>query len=644
MCGIAGIVSLDGHPVFEAELHRMCDAMVHRGPDGEGIFTAPEVGLAMRRLSIIDLQTGDQPIANEDRTVWVVLNGEIYNYRALRAELESRGHVFSTTSDTEVIVHLYEEVGMAAVDRLRGMFTFAIWDARLRRTFIVRDRLGIKPLYYTETGGRLLFASELKSLLALPAVARRLNPNALAHVLAFLTSPSQDSVVEGVHKLEPGHWILAERDTPIRIGQYWDVRFEPDTSHDEAYFAERVSAVLDESVRLHMVSDVPVGAFLSGGLDSSAVVAAMTKHANGPIKTFSVGFDEPDFDERPHARRVAELFGTEHHELVVAPADVGVIETIVRHLDEPFGDASAIPMYMVSKLAAEHVKVVLSGDGGDELFAGYDKYRVEERQRRLGTLPAAARAALRWAGRLMPEGMTGRNFVRHHALTGWERHVDSATFFDRPEQARLLHPDVRRTLSRADPWTDLADHLTAAPGHWLAALQYLDVKSYLPLDILTKVDRMSMAHSIEARVPLLDHELVELAATIPPGMQLNRGRTKHLFKTSLRGTLPDDLIDRPKRGFAVPLDQWFRGSLSGMAHDLLLSQRSRERGIFDAAYVTALLARQQRGRPLDLQVWTLMTIEQWCRSVLDPDPPSATAPPRPASTGRYRTLTPAVAL
>jgi asparagine synthase (glutamine-hydrolysing) len=413
--------------------------------------------------------------------------------------------------------------------------------------------------------------------------------------------------------------MMASHGRPLRTQQYWNVTFEPEYGRDETYFSERLAELIDESVRLHLVSDVPLGAFLSGGLDSSAVVAAMARHTPGPVKTFSIGFAEKEFYERPHARRVAERFTTEHHELVVEPADVGVIEDIVWHLDEPFGDSSAIPMYMVSKLASEYVTVVLSGDGGDELFAGYDKYRVEQRERRFGQVPAPIRRTLGMAGQLMPEGMTGRNFVRHFALEGWERYIDAATFFDREEQSRLLTADFRAQLSRRDLWREEARRLASAPGDWLSALQYLDLKSYLPLDILTKVDRMSMAHSIEARVPLLDHEVVEFAASIPPAMQLRNGRSKHVFKQALRGTLPDDLIDRPKHGFAVPLDKWFRGSLAGFARDLLLSDRARTRGIFEPAYVEALMAQQRRGRPLDFQVWTLMTVEQWCRLVIDGD-------------------------
>jgi len=627
MCGIAGVISLGGRPVHEGELHAMCDVMAHRGPDGEGFYMAPGVGLGMRRLSIIDLETGNQPIGNEDGTVWVVMNGEIYNFQSLRQELLALGHSFSSATDTEVIVHLYEELGARCVERLRGMFAFAVWDVRRRRVLVARDRVGIKPLYYAEVDGRLLFASELKAILQLPEVERRLDPDALASVFAFLTSPARHSVVAGVRKLEPGHLLVAGADGQVRVRPYWDVKFEPEHGRDETYFVERLRELLHESVKLHLVSDVPLGAFLSGGLDSSSVVATMARVASGPVKTFAIGFQDPDFDERPHARRVAERFGTDHRELVVEPAALDVIEDIVWHLDEPFGDPSAIPTYMVSKLAREDVTVVLSGDGGDELFAGYDKYRVEQRERRYGALPPLVRGALSLAGRLMPDGMRGRNFVRHFSLRGWDRYIDALTLFRPDEERRLFRPEVTATLSRRDPWREEADRLARAGGDWLTALQYHDLKAYLPLDILTKVDRMSMAHSLEARVPLLDHKVVEFAATIPPELRLrDGGQTKHIFKRAMRGTLPDTIIDRPKHGFAVPLDRWFRGPLAEFSRDLLLSQRSRERGILEPAYVEALLERHRRGRPLDFQLWTLIAFEQWCRTFLDTRRPRRACP------------------
>ena len=619
MCGIAGIVGLRNQTVFESEIRAMCEAMWHRGPNGEGLYIAPGVGLGMRRLSIIDLETGQQPIGNEDGSVWVVLNGEIYNFRALRRELRKRGHVFSTRTDTEVIVHLYEDFGAGCIDHLRGMFAFAVWDIRHRQLLLARDRLGIKPLYYARIGDRLLFASELKAILALGEVERRLNWNAVARVFAFLASPSRESVIDGVHKLEPGHVLTAGPGRAIQTERYWQVRFEPDETHGERYFVERLRELLREAVDLHTISDVPLGAFLSGGLDSSAIVAVMARLAKRPVRTFSIGFADRDYDERPHARRVAGHFGTDHRELLVEPADLHVIEDVVWHLDEPFGDSSAVPTYMVSKLAAEHVTVAMSGDGGDELFAGYDRYCVEERERQFRPLPSFVRKALGLSARMIPDGMRGRNFVRHLSLGDRERFVDAATLYRRDDQARLFSADVRALLAGSDPWNEECALLTASEtgGDWLSALQRLDLSSYLPLDILTKVDRMSMAHSLEVRPALLDHKLVEFAATIPSRLRLRQGRTKHILKEAMRGVLPRETIDRPKHGFSAPFDRWFKGSLSDFAHDLLLSQRCRERGIFQPRYVEARLNRRRHRRECDFFLWTLIVFEQWCRLVID---------------------------
>src|SRR5256712_8238488 len=442
MCGIAGIMSFNGRPVSPEEMGAMCTAMFHRGPDDEGFYIGPGVGLGMRRLSIIDLQTGRQPVHNEDGTVWVVFNGEIYNFRDLRRKLEQRGHVFSTATDTEVIVHLYEDFGPHCVEHLRGMFAFALWDGRRRQLLLARDRLGIKPLYYAEIAGRLLFASELKAILQLPEVARSLNWRAVSHLFTGLTTPPTESIIEGVRKLEPGHLLIASPGKAPQTERYWEVRFEPDYSRSEEDYAEELRERLEESVRLHLVSDVPLGAFLSGGIDSSSVVATMARLSSRPVKTFSIGFTEEDYNELSSARLVARAFGTEHHELVLEPDVLAVLEDLAWHLDEPFGDPSAIPTYMVSKLAAEHVTVVLSGDGGDELFGGYDRYRVEEQERRRERLPAVLRRTLGALARHAPEGMKGRNFLRHLALDGLDRYLDAATFFRRGEQRELLSPDV----------------------------------------------------------------------------------------------------------------------------------------------------------------------------------------------------------
>jgi asparagine synthase (glutamine-hydrolysing) len=616
MCGIAGILALDGAPPRAAELAAMAAALRHRGPDSDGYAIRGPLGLAMRRLSIIDVDGGTQPIANEDGTVWTVFNGEIYNHRELRAGLERRGHRFRTATDTEVIVHLYEEHGTGCVERMRGMFTFAVWDDRARRLVVARDRLGIKPLYFAVTHGRLLFASELKAILELADVPHEVDADALNHLLTALSTPADRSIVRDVRKLEPGHMIVASPSTGLLVRRYWELRFAPDRSRSEADFADELAARLDESVRLHLVSDVPVGAFLSGGVDSSAVVATMARLGASPIKTFSIGFEEATHDESRYARLVAESLGTEHHELVVRPDVASVLDELTWSLDEPFGDFSAIPTYMVARLAAQHVKVVLSGDGGDELFAGYDRYRVERRERRLHRrIPRGVRRLAGQLGRLLPDGMRGRNWLRHLALEAPARYLDSTTLFRAEERRRLLRREVWARVGERDP---RAAELEREPGlDWLSTLQELDIRRYLPLDILTKVDRMTMACSLEARVPLLDHELVEFAATIPPEYQMRGDTTKHLFKRAIRDRVPAPVLTRPKQGFAPPLGSWFRGALRPFVRELLLSERALGRGFFERGAVERIIARQAAGRDLDFHVWTLISFEMWCRRFLD---------------------------
>ena len=570
MCGIAGIFSLTGEPVREQDVRAMCRALVLRGPDDEGYYSAGRIGLGMRRLSIIDLATGQQPVYNDDRTIQVVLNGEIYNYRELREELMARGHRFYTASDTEVIVQLYERYGLECVHHLRGMFAFALWDERRQRLLLARDRLGIKPLYFGQFDGKFVFASELKAILQLSWVERELNWNSLAHLFAFLTTPAEHSIIEGIHKLPPAHTLALEPGRPPKIARYWEVDFEPDRNNDEEDLVARLRDLLEESVRLRMRCDVPFGAFLSGGIDSSAIVATMAAQSSRPIKTFSVGFREKSHNEIAHARQVAKVFNTEHHECVVTADALDIIDDLAWHLDEPFGDSSAIPTFMVSKIAAEHAKVVLSGDGGDELFAGYDKYCVEQRERRYRHIPALFRSLLGAVGARLPVGTTGREFLRHIALNGPDRYLHAGTLFDQQAQSALFQDAAAERILAEDPWKQLADGLSRDGGHWLSAIQHADLRNYLPLDILTKVDRMSMAQSLEVRVPLLDHKLVEFAATIPPELKLHGSNTKYIFKRAMRGILPNSIIERPKQGFAVPLGHWFRGELSSYVRDLLL--------------------------------------------------------------------------
>src|SRR2546428_663952 len=462
MCGIAGIMSLDGSPVARDELRAMCAVMVHRGPDAAGFYFGTGAGLGMRRLSIIDLKTGNQPVPNEDGSVWVVFNGEIYNFAELRDELRRRGHTFSTVSDTETIVHAYEEDGARCVERLRGMFALALWDERRRQLVLARGRVGINPLYWAEVDGRLLFASELKALLQLPAVDRDLNWRAVTHLFTFLSTPRSESIVRGIRKLEPGHRLVASPERGVRVERYWDVRFEPDRGRSEAYFVTRLRELIEESVTLHLVSDVELGAFLSGGMDSSTVVATMARLSRRPVKTFSIGFTEPAYSELGYARLVAERFATEHHELVLKPDVIEIVDDLAWYLDEPLGDPSVIPTYMVSKLASEHVKVVLSGDGGDELFAGYDRYVVEARERR-AELPPVARRLLGLAADLMPDGMRGRNFLGHFSLAGAARYLDALTLFRHDAKRRLFRPEILEVFANDDPWRDAIGFIARAP-------------------------------------------------------------------------------------------------------------------------------------------------------------------------------------
>jgi asparagine synthase (glutamine-hydrolysing) len=615
MCGIAGLVSWSGAPPSIDHVRAMCDVMVHRGPDDHGYYHDAQAALGMRRLSIIDLRTGHQPVSNEDGTVWVVLNGEIYNFKELRAELEGRGHRFSTTSDTETIVHLYEDLGPRAVEKMRGMFAFAVWDTRRRELLLCRDRLGIKPLFYTQLPEGIAFASELKSILELPSVARRLSWSSVGHFLTFGSTPATESIVAGVHKLEPGRFMQVSAEGQA-IEQYWQVRFSSGRQTQVDALAEELRALLRETVDLHLRSDVPLGAFLSGGIDSSAVVATMTGLLQRSVKTFSIGSTDRRFDESRNAREVAAAFGTEHHELVLEPRTTDILTDLAWYQDEPLADTSLIPTYMVSKLAAEHVTVVLTGDGGDELFGGYDKYVVEGIERERDRLPWAVRSAAGAIGRVLPEGVKGRNFLRHLSYEGPRRYLDAVSACGPAERASLLEPAAREQVALTDPLAGALRDLQQ-PDHWLSSIQSWDLRSYLPLDILPKVDRMTMAHSIEARPVLLDHCMVEFAASVPPELRLRGTSTKYLFKRAMRGVLPDAVIDRPKRGFSVPLGHWFRDDWSGFVRDLLLSDTCRRRGIFRPAYITRLLQLHDRGRDINERLWALVSFELWCRTFLD---------------------------
>ncbi len=629
MCGIAGFAdnapteSIAGQTParLEAEftlVHRMCEVIRHRGPDDEGIHVEPGLGLGMRRLSIIDLAGGRQPIHNETGTVWIVFNGEIYNYRELRAELEAKGHAFYTSSDTESIVHAYEEWGEAAFERLRGMFGIALWDQPRRTLLLARDRSGIKPLHYVERNGRLYFASEIKSLLAAGAVDRQLNLRALDHYLTFLYTPRDASIFDGVRKLPPGHY-LRWRDGRAEVCQYWRVAAEERFAGTEQDAAAALRSVLADAVRSHMVSDVPLGAFLSGGVDSSAVVGLMAEASPRPVKTFSIGFDEPQFDELEHARAVARHFGTDHHEFVVRPDALSILDDLVSHFDEPFADSSAIPTWYVSQIARRHVTVVLSGDGGDELFGGYDRYLPHPRVAtfdRLRVPGLRGLAGLVWPH--LPHGVTGKNFLRHVAKDDHARYIDSVAMFQQDERAALYSADVRHALtSEAEAaLTRHFDRFGALPLH--SRMMRLDFETYLPEDVLTKVDRMSMAHSIESRVPLLDNEVIDFAATLPARFKIANGRRKHVLKEAVRSMLPAGILDRRKQGFGVPLGVWFQGGLTDLFSDVLTSPRCTQRGYFEPSFTARLIREHLAGeRDHAMRLWQLLVFELWHRQYLD---------------------------
>ena len=624
MCGIAGFADRDLNTASRRDTdvvlaHRMCDVIRHRGPDDEGVHVEGGVGLGMRRLSIIDLSTGHQPIHNEDETVWLVFNGEIYNYRQLRRELEAAGHRFYTASDTETIVHAYEQWGEDCFKRLRGMFGIALWDRRARTLLLARDRAGIKPLYYTERGGRLYFGSELKSLIAAGAVDTTIDVAALDHYLSFLYTPRDRSIFKGVNKLPPGHllrWRAGETD----VRPYWQIGAREEFRGTAGEAAEALQHVLADAVRSHMVSDVPLGAFLSGGVDSSAVVAFMAASSDRPVKTFSIGFDDPQYDELEHARAVAQHFGTEHHEFVVRPDALGILDRLIGHFDEPFADSSSIPTWYVSEIARRHVTVVLSGDGGDELFGGYDRYLPHPRVAQFDRLPIPGRRALaRMVWPLLPHGFQGKNFLRHVAQDTDGRFLESLTLFRADERDALYTSDFRATLNGTRAEAMLGRHFErfhALPEH--SRMMRFDFETYLPEDVLTKVDRMSMAHSIESRVPLLDNDVIDFAATLPAHMKIHNGRRKHVLKEAVKGLLPPGILDRRKQGFGVPIGAWFRGGLTEVFADVLGSTVTRQRGYFRPAFIDRLVQEHLAGRrDHTLQLWQLLVFELWHRHYID---------------------------
>src|SRR5580693_3334111 len=623
MCGIAGIVSAQSGDRIDAEtIHRMCQSIVHRGPDDEGLFVKDGTGLGMRRLSIIDVAGGHQPVFNEDKSIWIVYNGETYNFPELRPELESRGHRFSTHSDTEVIVHLYEEMGAECVQKLRGMFAFALYDQREKRLLLARDRFGKKPLHYALDGGRLYFGSEIKAILAVAPELAKVNQEALLQYMYFGYIPDPATAFTPIQKLPPGHLLEFEKGQ-IRLRKYWDLpRYSTHQPRSEEECLEELEWRLAEAVRLRLISEVPLGALLSGGTDSSTVVALMARASSSPVKTFTIGFKHDDFNESHYARIVAQRFGTDHHELILEPNVVETVETLTRSLEEPFGDSSMLPTYYVSCMARQHVTVALAGDGGDEVFAGYERYRIHLNDRSYRWIP-------QWAGRFyreqahqrLPNKMQGRGFTYNVSLPWRERYVDGLSFVPAFERdAPLLSDDFRQILRRGDdPQNVLLRYFANAPARDpVSELLYVDTKTYLAGDILTKVDRMSMLNSLEVRAPMLDHKFVEWVTGLPPEWKLRGSSQKYILrKLAERVGVPEAALHRPKQGFALPLVHWMRNELKDVLM-ILLEPRTLQRGYFEADGIRKLMNDHLYGGKIFTgRIWRLLMFELWHRNFLE---------------------------
>ena len=627
MCGICGVVSRDGeNPVSETLLRTMNNTMIHRGPDDAGHFIDGTAGIAMRRLSIIDLSTGRQPITNEDDTIWIVFNGEIYNYLELRRKLIARGHQFSTHSDTEAILHAYEEYGDDCVNHLIGMFAFAIWDSNHHRLLLARDRVGIKPIYYHLSNAHFIFGSELKAVLAHPDTPRDVNMTALSHFLTLEYVPSPHTIFNEVYKLPPGHRLIMENGR-IQIEQYWNVpQIAVPTSDAECI--EHLTELIRDAVKIRLMADVPLGAFLSGGIDSSTIVSFMSEQMSTPVQTFSIGFGDPTYNELPYARMVAERYGTDHYEQFLE-ADIAEMSLrLVSHFDEPFGDFSIFPTFLVSQMARQYVTVTLSGDGGDELFGGYDTYVAQQMdQRYYGRLPSWIRQkAMPSLLSLIPpqpakKGLVNKakRFVEGGALPAAWQHTRWMMFMDESAKAHLFTPAVLAELGAETPGWLLEQYFAeASQRDLLAQQQYVDVKTYMTDDILVKVDRMSMAASLEARVPLLDHRIVEFALNLPPHLKMHKGETKVALRRVMADRLPAEVLHKPKEGFSIPLKHWLRTDLRPLMTDLLAADTVRRRGYFQPETVTRWVSEHlSKQANHSHRLWALMVFELWHQQVKD---------------------------
>jgi asparagine synthase (glutamine-hydrolysing) len=624
MCGIIGWIKLDKNdssPNSEAALHEMCERIVHRGPDSEGLWIDDQVALGMRRLSIIDLKTGDQPVFNEDRSIVAMQNGELYNYREIRADLEKRGHRFTTQTDTEIIPHLYEEYGDAFVEHINGMFAIALWDSRKKSLVLARDRFGEKPLYYGVFGGRLIYASEPKALLAHPSVKTELNPDALRHYLSFDYVPAPMSIYKGIYKLPAAH-VLRVENGEVQTRRYWNLSFHNNGNVSSvSQAAEDLKELLSDAVRMRLVSDVPLGILLSGGIDSSTVAAFATQHATERVKTFSIGFEEDSFDESKYARLVAGHLGTEHYEERLSAERTGdLVSEIGRWLDEPLSDGSLIPTYLLSRFVRKHVTVALGGDGGDELFAGYPMYYAHKMAAVYGSIPRFLRSgviepvvnALPVSTKNMSFDYKAKRFVRASGLDPIARHHTWFGSFSVDQQKQLLtqealdssDDDIYRGARELLNLIDTEDEIER--------MQYLDMNFYMAEDILTKVDRAAMAVSLETRAPFLDPRVAQFAASIPVEYKLRGSKGKYILKKAVQDLLPKAILHRPKKGFGIPIAEWLKGRLNPLLRDMLAIDRLRDQGLFRAEYVQKLIDEHESGiASHHKELWTLLVFQLW---------------------------------
>jgi asparagine synthase (glutamine-hydrolysing) len=625
MCGICGIFNYGSKKdVDKSLLRKMCDTIIHRGPDDEGYYSNGNIGLGMRRLSIIDLHTGQQPIHNEEKTIWVVNNGEIYNFQELREDLKKKGHRFYTKSDTEVIAHLYEDHDIDCVKHLRGMFAFAIWDENKKRLFLARDRLGKKPLNYTLHNGSLIFGSEIKSILEHPGISKDVNLEALDNYLTYQYVPAPLSIFQGIQKLPPANILTCDRSGNVQVQEYWDLDFRDKLDLSEEDYCIQIREKLKEATKIRMISDVPLGAFLSGGIDSSAVVGLMSQVSSTPVKTFSIGFEEQEYSELKYARQVAELFGTDHTEFIVKPQMIEILEKLMWHYGEPYADSSALPSYYLARETRKFVTVALCGDGGDENFAGYLMYRSLRRAHALAKIyRSIGGKAFNKIIELIPGSADRINLIRKakkisstFIQSPENLNIHWYAFFNKEQKARLYSDPMKKGVSDVDAYEYLARRFKHAQADHLMDKQlYTDIKTYLPEDLLVKMDIATMANSLEVRSPFLDHEFMELTASMPFSLKLHGSSLKYILKKSLKGFLPDNIMTRRKMGFGIPIMEWFRTDLKDYVRDILLSEESLKRGYFEKPYIEEMLEEHIfQNKNHTNRIWALLMLELWHKS------------------------------